>query len=265
MTDAERLGEAPARPLVGTVISSSDPALAESVARAFDFVWIDLEHSALSLRDMQTLVLAVQAAGCAAHVRLPRADSEHLPAVLDAGVDGIVAPMVETGSAAVALARRLRYPPAGSRGFGPRRAGGHGRTPQFWATPEARVACTVQIESPRAVDNVVAIAAAQGVDALVVGMADLSFRLGCPQQLDAPPVREAIEKVEAAASARGVACGLAAGGDPRAIRDAMSRRSRLTVYSVDVRLYASAVDAAAAAMREALEGLQEGVRSHVVD
>ncbi|MGH2712497.1 MAG: HpcH/HpaI aldolase family protein [Thermoleophilaceae bacterium] len=260
-----RAREAPARPLVGTVISAPDPSLAESIARAFDFVWIDLEHSALSLRDMQTLVLAVQGAGCAAHVRLPRRDSEHLPAVLDAGVDGIVAPMVETASAATTLVRRLRYPPNGSRGFGPRRAGGHGRTPAFWATPESRVACTVQIESPRAVDNVAAIAAVDGVDALVVGTADLSFGLGRPQELDSRPMREAIEKVEAAASAHGVACGLAAGGDPKTIREAMGGRSRLAVYSVDVRMYASAVDAAAAAMREALEGVQEGVRSHVVD
>jgi 4-hydroxy-2-oxoheptanedioate aldolase len=263
VTEARRLREAPARPLVGTVISSPDPALAESVARAFDFVWIDLEHSALTLRDMQTLVIAVQGAGCAAHVRLPHRDSEHLTAVLDAGVDGVVAPMVETGSAAATLVRRLRYPPMGSRGFGPRRAGGHGRTPAYWATPEARVACTVQIESPRAVDNVAAIAAVDGIDALVVGTADLSFGLGCPQELGSPLMRDAIDKVEGAAAARGVACGVAAGGDPKAIRDAMSRRSRLTVYSVDVRLYASAVDDAASAMREALEGLQEGVRSHV--
>jgi 4-hydroxy-2-oxoheptanedioate aldolase len=265
VNDARSASEAPAGPLVGTVISAPDPSLAESIACAFDFVWIDLEHSALSLRDMQTLVLAVQGAGCAAHVRLPSCDSEHLPVVLDAGVDGVVAPMVDTASAAIALVRRLRYPPNGSRGFGPRRAGWHGRTPGFWATPEARVACTLQIESPRGVDNVAAIAAVDGVDALVVGTADLSFSLGCPQELDSRPMRDAIEKVAAAASAHGVASGLAAGGDPRAIGAAMGRRSSLAVYSVDVRLYAAAVDAAAAAMREALEGMQEGVRSHVVD
>jgi 4-hydroxy-2-oxoheptanedioate aldolase len=265
VTEAGRLWEAPARPLVGTVISSPDPVLAESIAHAFDFVWIDLEHSALSLRDMQTLVLAVQGAGGAGHVRLPQPDSEHISTVLDAGVDGIVAPMVETATEAAALVRRLRYPPRGSRGYGPRRAGGHGRTREFWATPRARVACTVQIESRRGVDNVAAIAEVEGLDAIVVGTADLSFALGCPQELDSPLMQDAIEKVEAAASARGLACGLAAGGDPQTIVEAMSRPASLAVYSVDVRLYASAVDQAAAAMRQALERLQERAPSHVRD
>ncbi|MGH2847827.1 MAG: HpcH/HpaI aldolase family protein [Thermoleophilaceae bacterium] len=243
------------RPLVGTVVSCADPALAESLAHAFDFVWIDLEHGAITLRDMQTLTLAVQGRGCAAHVRLARWDSEQLSAVLDAGVDGVVAPMVETGQEATALVRRLRYPPKGSRGFGPRRAGGYGRTGGYWASPEATVSCTVQVESSAAVDNVAAIAAVDGVDALVVGTADLSLALGAPQELDAPVLRDAIGKVESAAALDGVSFGIAAGGDPRAVRDLVARPPRLVVYSVDLRLYAAAADAAAAETRQALEGI----------
>lgn len=248
------------RPLVGTVVACPDAALAESLARAFDFVWIDLEHSAITLREMQLLTLAVQASGCAAHVRLPRWDSEHLFAVLDAGVDGIVGPMVETGQAASALVRRLRYPPNGSRGFGPRRAGGHGRTGEYWASPEAKVSCTVQIESPRAVDNVAAIAALDGVDALVVGTADLSLALRAPQDLASAALRDAVEKVRSAAAIHGVSWGVAAGGDPAAIRELVSSPPPVAVYSVDVRLYTAAADAAATRMRGALEQPQEGTR-----
>src|SRR3954451_2484433 len=146
-------GEARRRPSrrrvmeIGTVLSFPGAALAELAGSALDFAWIDLEHGALSLGDMQAMAVGLAAAGCAAHVRLPASDADRLGAVLDAGVDGVVAPRVESAQEARDLVGRLRYPPAGRRGFGPRRAGRFGRTAAFWTSTESRVTCTVQIES----------------------------------------------------------------------------------------------------------------------
>ena len=228
---------------LGTVLSVPDAALAESAAAAFDLVWLDLEHGALTVADVQALAIAVQGAGREAHVRLPRWDSDVLPAALDAGVDGVVAPRVESAADAAALVRRLRYPPAGSRGYGPRRAGRAGAQ---------AAACTVQIEGVEGVAEAEAIAAAAGVAAVVVGCADLALALGLEPGQDAARLRDAVRHVARAAAAAGTAFGVAAGGPPEQVA-ALAGRADLVLYSVDVRLYARAVDGAAQGLATALE------------
>ncbi|MEA2283354.1 MAG: hypothetical protein QOK21_3961 [Solirubrobacteraceae bacterium] len=239
---------------VGTVLSLGDVALAELAGAALDFAWIDLEHGALGLRDAQALAIALAASGCAAHARVPSIDSELLGPLLDAGVDGVVAPRVDTADQARRLAARLAYPPTGRRGFGPRRAGGYGRVGRFWDSDAARVSCTVQIESLAGVAACAEIAAVEGIDALVVGCSDLALALDAPGRLDDPDMRECVDAVADACARAEVAFGLAAGGEPDALAELSGGRAQLVVYSADVRLYAGAVDAAV----RSLEGLHAG-------
>jgi 2-keto-3-deoxy-L-rhamnonate aldolase RhmA len=234
---------------LGTVLSLADVALAELVAEALDLVWIDLEHGALGLRDAQSLAIAARAAGCEAHVRLPAWSSELLPNVADAGVDGMVAPRMESAADAAALVRRLRYPPAGTRGYGPRRAGGYGRA---GSCPAPR--CTVQIETADGLAHVEAIAEVDGVDWVVLGCADLARSLGEAGEPFGATMLAAARRVEAAARAAGARFCVAGGGDPEALAELAGPRADAIVYSVDARLYAAAVDGAASALREALGG-----------
>jgi 4-hydroxy-2-oxoheptanedioate aldolase len=228
---------------VGTVLSVPDAALAELVCERFDFVWIDLEHGQLGPGDAQRMAIAARAAGCPALVRLPHPASELLPALLDAGIDGVVAPRLEHAAAAERLVDRLRYPPRGSRGMAPRRANSYGRV----SRPDpAGVACVIQIESAKAVENAAEIAAVEGVDALVVGCSDLSLDLGAPGELEPAPLVAAIRKVQEAAAAAGVASGIAAHGPGAALARLLGGRSTIVVYSSDVRIYAQAVDDAVA-------------------
>lgn len=247
--------------MVGTVLSLQGAPLAELAAAPFDLVWIDLEHGALGLAEMQDLAIGAQAAETAAAVRIPRWDWDRLPAVLDAGVDGVVVPTVESADQAAAVCARLRHPPDGVRGFGPRRAGGYGRVPRFWASPQAYTACLIQIETPAGVEAATAIAQVPGVDALVVGCSDLSLALGSPQELDAPALRESAAVVRSAASSAGVSFGVAGAGEPAALAELAGPDAGLLVYSTDVRLYGQAVDAIAADVRAALAVVdREGAR-----
>lgn len=247
-----RVGE----PLAGTVLSVADPALAELVAGPFDFVWIDLEHSALTTAEAQHLAIAASSADCAALARLPRGDSERLAALLDAGVDGIVAPRVENAAEAAAFVARTRHPPAGSRGFAHRRW-------SRWGTlaEPAEPIRMVQVESRAAVAAAAEIAGVDGVDALVVGTADLSLDLAVEPTLDGAELRAAIEHVQHAAHDARIASGIAAGGDPALLAAALAGRSQLVVYSADVRVYAEAVSAAAGTARNALTSITREVRS----
>ena len=236
--------------LLGTVVASPDIALAEVVAAQFDFLWIDLEHSALTVRDVQALCIAARASRCATLVRVPLAASALLTALLDIGVDGVIAPRVEDLEVASAFAAGLRYPPDGSRGFAHRRATAYGLDGRP-TSPDHAPLCLVQVESRTAVQRADALAAVPGVDGLVIGPNDLAFDLGLDGDLRAPELLAAIGEVQAAAGRAGVLTGLAAGGERELIADVLGSTSTLLAYSADVRMYAQAVESSATAMRAA--------------
>ena len=235
---------------IGTVLTVPDVTLAELLGHAFDLAWIDLEHGALTCADVPPLAVGLRAAGCEAHVRLPSWRSEILAPVLDAGVDGIVAPAIAGAEEAVALVRRLRYPPAGERGFGPRRAGGYGRRSVADTVP----CCTVQIESPAAVDAAAAIAAVDGVDALVIGCADLGLALGGEPGTLSPALAESALAVRKAAHGAGKAFGVAGATDAVTLSGVAGDDADVVVHSVDVRIYARAVDLAAGSLGAGAQG-----------
>jgi 4-hydroxy-2-oxoheptanedioate aldolase len=236
------------QPLLGTVLSAPDAALAELVCERLDFVWIDLEHGQLGPREAQIMAIAARAAGCAALVRLPHPDSDLLPALLDAGIDGVVAPRLEDAGTARRLVERLRYPPWGTRGTAPRRANSYGRVPVPAASNGTGLACVVQIETAAAVENAPEIAAVEGVDAVVVGCSDLSLDLGAPGELESTPLRAAVRQVQRAAAGAGIASGIAAHGPAAALARLLAGRSTIVVYGSDVRIYARAVDDAVAGL-----------------
>jgi 4-hydroxy-2-oxoheptanedioate aldolase len=225
--------------LLGAVISLPDVVLAETIAEPFDLAWIDLEHGALGARDVAPLAVALRAAACEAHVRVGGAHSDALAPALDAGVAGIVLPQASDPHAVEAFALRLRYPPDGGRGYGPRRAGRHA---------PFRPALTAQIESPAGVHEARAIAA--HVDTLVVGTADLAMTM--PQ----PDIRAAVAEVERVAREAGTRFGLA-GGDAAGLLALCAQPPDVIVCAVDIRLAARAADAVAEAARSGAADVRE--------
>jgi len=240
--------------LLGTIVACPDPALAEVAAARFDFLWIDLEHSPLTIRDVQTLCIAARAADCPTLVRVGDPATELVTVLLDLGVDGVIAPRVEHPAVAAAFAASLRYPPHGTRGFAARRATGYGLDGARAAPGEAPL-CLIQVESSRAVERAGELARVDGVDGLVIGPNDLALDLGIAQDVAAPELLAAIDAVRDAAAEAGVVCGLAAGGPPAAVARALGETATLLAYSADVRIYSQAIAAAAAAMTDAWAAL----------
>jgi 4-hydroxy-2-oxoheptanedioate aldolase len=139
----------------------------------------------------------------------------------------------------------MQHPPAGDRGFGPRRVawrrrGAAAATPSLW----------VQIESEAGRRNAAEIASVDGVDAVVIGAADLSFSLGTPLQTGSREVQDAVQDIRDAVLGAGAAFGLAGALDANAA--ALARDASILVLGTDARLWAGAVDAAAQQMREIL-------------
>ncbi|MDZ4800900.1 MAG: aldolase/citrate lyase family protein [Bryobacteraceae bacterium] len=83
----------------------------------FDWICVDLEHGAIDLETMAGIFRAVEAAGAVAVARLPFADTIWIKRTLDAGVRGLIIPMVNSPEIAREAVKQARYPPLGARGF----------------------------------------------------------------------------------------------------------------------------------------------------
>lgn len=238
--------------LTGTVLTMPGTAAAELVAEPLDVVWIDLEHAALGPAEAQEMIIGAQAGGAAALIRLPAAADGLITMMLDAGADGLVIASVDGAEAAARAVAATRYPPEGRRGYGLRRAGLKGRGGEAVRPPPTVWA---QIETRAGVAHAGAIAAVDGIDAVVVGTADLSFALGVPLDMTAAPLLHAVAAVRGAVRARGTAFGLA--GGLVGTSPALTAGAQVLVHSTDARLYAAAVDAAARRLQTVLSSSDE--------
>ena len=237
------------KPQFGTVLTLAGATIAELLARPFDLVWVDLEHGALAGLDAQEVILGAQAAGARALVRLPADAYQPMAAMLDAGADGVVLADVRDAATAAAAVERVLHPPAGIRGWGPRRLMLRDR---LAAAELPAPSVSVQIESAEGVASAASIAAVPGVEAIVVGTADLSFSLGVPLDMESTALLGAIEAVRDALRGTGVAFGLAGAVDGLPIE--LLAEAELLVHSTDARICAAAVDRAVDGLRKSLEG-----------
>lgn len=112
---------------LGSFITCTDPTITEALCSVSDFVWIDMEHNALSLEAVQAHLMATKGSDTTGLVRVPWNDPVLIKPVLDIGADGVVVPLVRTADDVRRAVAACRYPPEGIRGFGPRRASGYGR------------------------------------------------------------------------------------------------------------------------------------------
>ena len=165
----------------------------------FDWLFIDLEHGALSIETAAQMCLAALDAGIAPLVRVPNGEYSLATRLLDNGALGIVVPHVETAAEASTIADKLRYPPQGHRGV-------YSVMPQFDYKPAADMTASlntsnliaVMLELANAIANAEAIAAVPGIDVLLIGTNDLCVELGVPGELGHAKVVEAYARMIAA-------------------------------------------------------------------
>src|ERR1700733_5309527 len=126
----------------------TNPMDAEIMAGAgFDWVFIDTEHGGFSNEGLQTCLVAFNGSPTVPMVRVAWNDAVLIKQVLDMGADGILIPMVSSPAEARAAVSACKYPPEGTRGFGPRRASDYGRnTDAYVAQANDSLIVIVQIE-----------------------------------------------------------------------------------------------------------------------
>src|SRR5215813_13957588 len=165
----------------------------------FDTLYVDVEHSSLSLETTGQICIAALAAGIAPFVRVPANTPEYISRVLDGGALGVIAPHVRSPAEAREVVRAAKFPPLGERSNP-----GHLAQLEYRSFPAAEVAAAmndatmviVQFESAAALDAAEAIMAVDGVDLALIGLNDLLADWGLPGEYDHPRVREAYARSE---------------------------------------------------------------------
>src|SRR5579863_5626152 len=195
--------------LAVTMTVNSIDVAAHAAKMRFDFLWIEMEHSPVTLETLRTIVLATRGLKALPFARVAVNELWMAKRVLDAGVCGVMFPFTSTPELAAQAVAACRYPPAGRRGSGPvlARFTWPGGSDGYPDSADNNVVVITIIEEARAVENVEAIAATPGIDVLFIGTNDLSFSLGLRGNQDHPTLQAAIEKVVAAAKKHGKVAG----------------------------------------------------------
>jgi len=183
---------------IGSWITIGHQAIIDILAEAgFDWLTIDLEHTAIDLNELQVLIGFIQSHGMAALVRVSKNEEVIIKRALDAGADGVIVPMVCSKEDAQRAVSFAKYPPAGKRGVGLNRAQRYGfGFEEYKNWVEQHMVVIAQIEHVEGVNNIEEIIQTKGIDCIIIGPYDLSGSLGIPGNFDEPMVQEALRKVE---------------------------------------------------------------------
>ena len=208
----------------------------------FEWVLVDCEHAAIETIEVLPALQAIgQNPDTSAVVRVAANDATLFKRVLDMGAQSVMVPYVQTAREAAAAVHAMRYGPQGMRGMaGMTRATRYGKVDDYFDVAEDELCLIVQIETLTGLQNLDAIAGADGVDAVFIGPADLSASMGLRGQMTHPDVDKAVCDAIKRLSEMGVPAGVMA-LDPDVADRYLTSGASFVAVAVDLVLLADAV------------------------
>lgn len=219
---------------VNKLRGSAPALLADSIG--FDFLFIDMEHSSISLEAASEVSQAALGLGVTPLVRCCKDALHDGVRLLDNGAAGLVVPHINTAEEARNVIQSCRYPPDGIRSLS-------SLQPQIgYAVPNwkslgpvlnNKIFIFLMIETLEGFQNLDEILAVDGFDGILIGASDLSASMGYPGQPNHPEVVEICMKTVSACRSAGRILAIAAVSDKLAL-------SRL--YAEGVRMFLGGTD-----------------------
>lgn len=225
--------------LFGTIYTTGSLQVAEMLPSCgFEWVMIDMEHSAMSLETVQSS-LQVLGKNILRIVRVPGNDEILIKRVLDTGCDGIMVPMVKTREEAEKAVLASKYPPEGRRSVGLTRAHGYGQSSnEYLRSANKDLVIMLQIEHIEAVGNIDSILAVKGIDSIFIGPYDLSASMGLLGQVTHPEVIKTIDFIKHKCSDAGIPYGIF-GPNPEVLLREIKAGCKYILCGVDVSLFST--------------------------
>jgi 2-keto-3-deoxy-L-rhamnonate aldolase RhmA len=237
---------------VGTMVCDTrSPAIAQALAVAgFDYFILDTEHGSYGLETISDMMMVARLAGITPIVRVPDWSYPFVARTMDAGALGVMVPRIKTRAQVEQVLRSVKYPPLGERGMNNARTNTDYRSMgmrEYAARANQETMVIVQVETREAVEDIDAILAIPGVDAALMGPADLSVSLGV-MDTGHPTVIEYIQRVVDAAKRRGLPSGTHV-LDVQTLKAWRDKGMRLLLYHYDFGLIMSGGAAAIQELR----------------
>lgn len=167
-------------------VSMPSPAACELYAmQGWDSVTLDMEHGSIGFDVAVDMLRSINSAGVLPLVRIPRGDPSWISGLLDAGVMGVTAAMINTVKDAQRLVQACRYPPEGDRGMSRMSRAAMVYGAEYAKTANSNISVFAMVETPQALDNLEGIAAVPGIDGIYFGGVDYELCLrGDPRMPD---------------------------------------------------------------------------------
>src|SRR5262249_5934705 len=188
------------------------PEVAKILAAAgFHWAFVDTEHGGFDLETVQDICGTSVLVGLSPIVRVADLQYSLIARGLDCGAQGVIFPRVESVELRERAVSGTKSPPVGVRGYGlaaTQLEYEKAAFPQVIEHMNAHTMVVLQIETQRAFDMRDELLAVPGIDAVMVGPADLSISLGVPGEFDHPKMIGAIEAIRDTCVRRNVAPGM---------------------------------------------------------
>ena len=198
------------KPTIGCFLGLGSPGVAELLASAgFDWLIIETEHNGLDSAEIEHMIMAIDGTDTVPLVRVPSSDHIFIQRALDMGAMGVLVPMVQSADEARAIVSATRYPPEGTRSWGPLRASRWTfDTDDYMDRANENILVALILETNEALADLETIASVPGIDVLTIGPWDMSLAMGLdPRKLPLPEIDEVFNKALDVASRTGVSIG----------------------------------------------------------
>ena len=229
--------------LNGWLASANSFSAEIMAAQPYDSITIDMQHGLVGYSDVVPMLQAMRASRVVPLVRVPWLEAGAIMKVLDAGAYGVICPMINNRRQAERLVSYVRYPPDGTRSFGPTRALLSAGA-DYAQQANDEILCLAMIETAEAMENLEEIVSTPGIDGVYIGPSDLALGIGNGRLVphfdrEEEEMVTAIRKIRAAAHDAGIRAALHCGTPEYAAR-AIGWGFNMVTISSDVRLLSAA-------------------------
>jgi 4-hydroxy-2-oxoheptanedioate aldolase len=224
-------------PALVTTLHYIDPTLYEMTSlMGFDGIWMDLEHHHYGVETAANLMRAARVGTSDIVARPAKGEFMRMARLLEAGAQGIMYPRCESAKEAAEVVRWAKFAPLGKRGVD----GANADSPycfapmkQYLKKANEETLVIIQIESPRALKEVEAIARVSGVDVLMFGPGDFSVLAGVPCEFDHSLLVKARQRIAKAAKKAGIHWGTVS-PNPDHTRKLLEMEARFICHGADI-------------------------------
>jgi 2-dehydro-3-deoxyglucarate aldolase len=194
---------------IGTWITTYNPSALDVISKCnFDWICIDMEHSSITLDQLQNLLNVLDKNKTDSFVRVSENNKTEIKKVLDLGAKGIIVPMVNTAIQAKNAISYATHPPKGQRGFGLARAQGYGYDLKNYEKISRNIKIVIQIETIEGINNFEKILKVKGLYSTLIGPRDLSGSIGKAGDFKNKKLLKALQKYEKLSKTNKVSMGI---------------------------------------------------------